>query len=309
MAGKNNESVKEAGPSMTLQCPILNSTNYTIWAVKIIAIFGVHGISEVLEEEKGAFDVKKNRMAIACLFQAMPEEIVLQVAHHKKVADTWADLKAHFVGAEMIKEARLQTLESEFEALKMKDTDTIDDFTGKISPLVSQANNLGSTIDYKNIVRKLLESVPKKYIQIVAAIEQFADLNTILFQEAIGRLKAYEERIKESTEEEDKHNKLMFTNTSGKEKFKEHKCKHCGNWSSNQGNFRQGRGKGCWYGKSKDGEQAHEDKGHGKLGEPIREDKSHVRCHKCNELGHCKSECPKWKDQEAHLVWSQTTLL
>ncbi|XP_076939386.1 uncharacterized protein LOC143608070 [Bidens hawaiensis] len=308
MAGKNNESVKEAGPSMMLQCPILNSTNYTIWAVKIIAIFDVHGISEVLEEED-AVDAKKNRMAIAYLFQAMPEEIVLQVAHHKKASDIWANLKACFVGADRVKEARLQTLESEFEALKMKDTDTIDDFTGKISQLVSQANNLGFTIDNKKLVQKLLKSVPKKYIQIVAAIEQFADLNTMLFQEAIGRLKAYEERIKESTEEKDKHNKLMFTNTSGKEKFKEHKCKHCGNWSSNQGNLGQGRGKGRWSGKSKDGEQGHEDKSHGRLGEPIREDKSHVRCHKCNELGHYKSECPKWKDQEAHLVWSQTTLL
>ncbi|GJX83083.1 retrotransposon protein, putative, ty1-copia subclass [Tanacetum coccineum] len=39
-------------------------------------------------------------------------------------------------------------------------------------------------------------SVLTKFIQIVAAIEQFADLNTITFQEATERLKAYEERIK-----------------------------------------------------------------------------------------------------------------
>ncbi|GKD56288.1 zinc finger, CCHC-type containing protein, partial [Tanacetum coccineum] len=53
-----------------------------------------------------------------------------------------------------------------------------------------------STIENKRLVRKLVGSVPTKFIQIVAAIEQFADLNTMTFQEATERLKAYEERIK-----------------------------------------------------------------------------------------------------------------
>ncbi|GJZ07407.1 hypothetical protein Tco_0541200 [Tanacetum coccineum] len=64
-------------------------------------------------------------------------------------ADIWKDLKARFVGIDKVKEARLQTLESEFETLKMKDSESLDEFTGKISQLVSQASNLGSTIENK----------------------------------------------------------------------------------------------------------------------------------------------------------------
>ncbi|KAJ9553626.1 hypothetical protein OSB04_017671 [Centaurea solstitialis] len=168
----------EGGMSVTYQCPILDSTNYTIWAVKIKAPFNVYGIWEALEP-KGDVDINKNTMAIAYLFQALPEQLVLQVAHHTNASDIWEDLKARFVGADRVKEARLQTLESEFESLKMKDSESLDEFTGKISQLVSQANNLGSTIENKRLVRKLLGSVPARFIQIVAAIEQFADLNTI----------------------------------------------------------------------------------------------------------------------------------
>ncbi|GKF60844.1 hypothetical protein Tco_0177630, partial [Tanacetum coccineum] len=112
----------EGGMSMTFQCPILNSTNYTIWAVKIKELFNVYEIWDALEP-KGEVGTKTNTMAIAYLFQALPEQLTLQ-----------------------------------------------------ISQLVSQASNLGSTIENKRLVRKLLGSVPTKFIQIVAAIEQFVDL-------------------------------------------------------------------------------------------------------------------------------------
>ncbi|PWA99796.1 hypothetical protein CTI12_AA003490 [Artemisia annua] len=87
-------------------------------------MFNVYGIWEALELE-GKVDTKKNTMVIAYLFQALPEELTLQVAHHTKAADIWKDLKARFVGIDKVKEARLQTLESEFETLKMKDSESL----------------------------------------------------------------------------------------------------------------------------------------------------------------------------------------
>lgn len=46
------------------------------------------------------------------------------------------------------------------------------------------------------VVRKLLNSAPKKYLPIIASIEQYSDTETISFKEVVGRLKAYEERLK-----------------------------------------------------------------------------------------------------------------
>jgi hypothetical protein len=293
MPPKKDEIVKEEGTTMTFQCPTLNSTNYTIWAVKIKAIFNVHGIWEAIEpSEEGdkEVDKTKNAKAVAYLFQAMPEELVFQIAHHTYAKDIWEDLKARYVGEDKVKEARMQTLESEFEALKMKDSETLDDFTDKISKLVSQANNLGSTIDNKRLVRKLLGSVPEKYIQIVAAIEQFADLKTMQFQEAIGRLKAYEERIKKPTEEGDIHGKLLLTKEEPKEKAKEDKCEHCGSWKPNQGSQARGQNKNWKTWKNNATKR-------------YQQNKSHIRCYNCNKFGHLKHECRKLKENdEAHLI-------
>lgn len=151
-------------------------------------------------------------------------------------------MKARFVGADRVKKARLQTLESEVESLKTKDSESLDEFTGKISQLMSQTSNLGSTIDNKRLVQKFLGSAPTKFIQIVAAIEQFVDLNTMSFQEAIGRLKAYEERIKKPNKEEDTHDRLLYTKTDKTEEDKEHSCERYGYRKSNQNN--KGRGQG-----------------------------------------------------------------
>ena len=77
----------------------------------------------------------------------------------------------------------------------MKETESIDEFAGKISCLTSKFSGLGAILEDNALVKKLLDSVPNKYLQVVAAIEQFSDMDTMPFKEAIGRLKAYEERI------------------------------------------------------------------------------------------------------------------
>lgn len=59
----------------------------TIYSIKLKAIFNVHGLWEVIEtpETRTAagvvIDVKKNNGTNAYLFQAMPEEMMMQVAN------------------------------------------------------------------------------------------------------------------------------------------------------------------------------------------------------------------------------------
>nr|GEW23380.1 zinc finger, CCHC-type [Tanacetum cinerariifolium] len=78
----------------------------------------------------------------------------------------------------------------------MKEDETIDIFTTKLRTLVNKAASLGHTMEDETLVRKLLNAVPDRYLQIVASIEQYSDLDEMTLEEVVGRLKTYEERIK-----------------------------------------------------------------------------------------------------------------
>ncbi|GJR19473.1 zinc finger, CCHC-type containing protein [Tanacetum coccineum] len=76
---------------------------------------------------------------------------------------------------------------------------------------------LGETLEDKVLVRKLLNFVPKKFLPIVATIEQYQDLDEISFEEAVGRLTAYEERIKsQDTLESNDQDKLLMASSNNK---------------------------------------------------------------------------------------------
>ncbi|GKC15620.1 hypothetical protein Tco_1012402 [Tanacetum coccineum] len=79
----------------------------------------------------------------------------------------------------------------------MKEDETIDTFTKKLTTLVNKAASLGHTIEDSVVVRKLLNAVPDKFLQIVASIEQYSDLDKMSVDEAIGRLETFEESFKD----------------------------------------------------------------------------------------------------------------
>lgn len=184
----------EIGGSSSIKCPMLNSTNYTVWAMRMKITLRVHKAWEVIESD--IVDIDKNDMAMALFFQSIPESLILQVGELDTAKKMWHAIKARLMGAERGKEARLQTLMSDFDRLQMKESESIDDFAGKLSEISSKSAAQGVNIEEPKLVRKFLKSLPwDKYIHIVASLEQVLGLNTINFEDIIGRLKAYEERI------------------------------------------------------------------------------------------------------------------
>nr|GEV25762.1 copia protein [Tanacetum cinerariifolium] len=97
----------------------------------------------------------------------------------------------------------------------MKESETINVFARKLSSIRAKFRNLGTSLESKIIARKLLNSVPKKFLPIVAIIEQYQDLDKISFEEAVGRLTAFEERIKsQDTLEANNQDKLLLESSN-----------------------------------------------------------------------------------------------
>ncbi|XP_013617142.1 PREDICTED: uncharacterized protein LOC106323590 [Brassica oleracea var. oleracea] len=204
-------TVKKEGGSSSIKCPMLNTTNYTVWSIRMKMLLRVHKVWEVVEQE--STNDEKNDMASALLFQSIPESMILQVGGLDTAKKIWEAIKTRHVGADRVREARLQTLMTEFERLKMKETDKIDDFVGKLSEISSKSAALGENMEEAKLVKKFLQGLPhKKYIHIVASLEQLLDLNNTGFEDVVGRLKAYEERISAEEEEDtqESQSKLMY---------------------------------------------------------------------------------------------------
>lgn len=122
------EKQKEGG-STSVKCPMLSTKNYTVWAVRMKLTLRLHKAWEAIETDNP--DTEKNTLALVLLFQSIPESLIMQVGEFDKAKQVWDAIKTRHVGAERVREARLQTLTSEFDRLRMNDTENIDDFGGR----------------------------------------------------------------------------------------------------------------------------------------------------------------------------------
>ncbi|XP_023735907.1 uncharacterized protein LOC111883814 [Lactuca sativa] len=227
-------------------------------------------------------------MALAAIYQGIPEDLLLSLAEKKIAKEAWEALKTMFVGANRVKAARIQTMKTEFEALSMKESESVDDFAVKV------------------INTKLLRAVPPKFLQIAFTLEQFGDLETMRVEEVIGRLKAHEERMKGHKESDER--KLLLTHKEWSERNKK-KTDGETKQKSNRGSVGNSHGRGKGRGRSG---------GHGGRGRggPYHQkegnhqasgcqDKSGIQCYNCQEFGHYVAECKNPRregNQENNLI-------
>ena len=81
----------------------------------------------------------KDKKIKAHLLRCIPDDILMQVAKKKTGKEVWDSLKARFVGADRVRDTRLQTLKSEF----VKENDPLDQVVGKLTSLSVRCSSLG----------------------------------------------------------------------------------------------------------------------------------------------------------------------
>ncbi|GJX38345.1 zinc finger, CCHC-type containing protein [Tanacetum coccineum] len=271
----NSATVRELG-NVSLQCPKLTETNYTTWALMMETIMKAYGIWETIVAKEGVTtDEKKQNTTKAIIFQTLPQDVLMQVAQYSTAKEVWDSIKVKHLGADLVQKARLQTLRSELETLKIKPTEKVSDFGGKLSSIKAKFRGLGENLEDKILVRKLLNSAPKKFLPIVATIEQYQDLDEMSFEEAIGRLTAYEERIKsQDTLEANDQDKLLMTSSNNK---------NYGKWRS-KGFNKESKESMKWQDNPNE-RRASTSQG--------TQDKSKIRCYECGEHGHFAKQCTR----------------
>ncbi|KAK0573764.1 hypothetical protein LWI29_013191 [Acer saccharum] len=123
------------------------------------------------EEEK----MKKDK-AVTCLHSALIDSVFTGIMHLESTISIWEELKSRFEGSERAKLVKLLTLKREFENLKMKDSETVKDYSSKLSDLVNPMRLYGDVMEDYKVVEKMLISLPEKFEAKVVAIEESCDL-------------------------------------------------------------------------------------------------------------------------------------
>lgn len=150
----------------------------------------------------------------------------------------------------------------------------LDDFYMKLNGLVTNIRALGEEMKESYVVKKLLRAVPVRFLQITSTMEQFSDLETMTVEEAMGSLKAHDERVKGKNESNE--SKLILTEEEWRKRGSEE-----GKLLFTREEWLKRNQKG-----GTDGQAA---------GIKVRgvQDKRRVRCFNCNVFGHFAVECRK----------------
>ena len=140
--------------SISLQYPLLTKSNYAAWSIKMEVYMEAQGVWEAIVSEEPV-ESRKDKMAMAAIFQGISEETLLQLGVKRLAKEAWNALRTMNLGADRVKEVRAQSLRWDLESLRMNDGDSVDDFTGKISTIVSQFRGLGEQVDETYVVKKM----------------------------------------------------------------------------------------------------------------------------------------------------------
>jgi hypothetical protein len=105
---------------------------------------------------------------------------------------SWDTIKTMRVGVDRVRKARRQKLRKDFDNLAFKSGENAEEFSIRVSSLVTELQSLGDTTSELDGVSMILRVVPKRYAQMACSIETLLDLKELTIEELSGCLAASE---------------------------------------------------------------------------------------------------------------------
>ncbi|XP_077217878.1 uncharacterized protein LOC143852380 [Tasmannia lanceolata] len=195
------------------QLPRFNSKNYNQWSIQMKVLYGSQDLWDIEEtgveepEDQAALTLqqlnelkdnrKKDKKALFFIYQAVREVIFERISSVTSAKEAWDTLYTSYKGDDKVKLVRLQTLRYEFDALRMKDSESVEDYYNHVISLVNQLRVNGEDIQDRRIGEKILRSLTRKFEYIVVAIEESKDLASLSLESFLGSLQSHELRMKQ----------------------------------------------------------------------------------------------------------------
>ncbi|KAK2967947.1 hypothetical protein RJ640_026374 [Escallonia rubra] len=125
--------------------------------------------------------------------------------------EIWRLLEVTHEGTNQVKKTKINMLVQQYEAFKMKEHESIDEMYSKFTLIINGLKLLGKIYLEKEVVRKVLRSLPKRWEAKLTAIQEAKDLNVLKLEELVGSLMTHEITMKIHDEEETTSKKKNLT--------------------------------------------------------------------------------------------------
>lgn len=194
-------------------------------------------------------------------------------------------MKKKYQGSTKAKrQQQLQTLHTEYEALRMKSEELVNDYFFQTMAIVNKMQIYCDKTEDVDIIEKILRSMTPKFNFVVCSIEESKNIVELSLDELQSSLLVHEQKIQRQEKEQqalkastDNHplssNKARGRGRGNNDRrFPQQKSEN------NQVHDSQGSGRG---------RGAHQSTNY----RPKSRDKSNVECFRCHKYGHYKSKC------------------
>jgi hypothetical protein len=148
------------------------------------------GLWEAVDANDGT--ERQERQALGAILTSVPPEMVPVLAAKDNAKMAWDMIKTLRVGVDRVREARRQKLRKEFDGLAFRTGENTEDFSLRVSSVITELQSLGDTTSELDGVQKILRVAPTRYAQMACSIETLIDLKQLSIEELSGRLSASE---------------------------------------------------------------------------------------------------------------------
>ncbi|XP_040938122.1 uncharacterized protein [Gossypium hirsutum] len=197
--------------------PVFAGENYYIWVVKMKIYLQAQDLWSVVKNDfeppplranpiiaqmrQHAEESTKKHKALVCLQNGVTDVIFTRIMACSTPKEVWERLKENFMGSDKTRQQQVINLGRDFENLKMKESESIRQYSNRIMATVNSTRLLGEDFSDSRVVEKVITILPERFESKISSLEDSRDLTTISLSELVNSLYALEQRRANRQEE------------------------------------------------------------------------------------------------------------